>query len=249
MKVFVPDTKTLISRVVNSVDDYYGSHPVSKILDMEIRPGEEFMLEGVAGYLAQYKGPLKTVLDIGAHVGELSILAASRGAEHVWAFEPDKENYRALCCNINNNHYESIISARFMAVGVKKVAVNVRSTPQGNTGQRSICFNDKFPVVGTVWATPLGETIQDFTRLFCGGIDFMKMDIEGAEHEVIQSTPPELLRRINYIDLDLHNLNFLDYYSGGCDPEDTLNYIISAGFRLVGRSGDEKAFHVALERV
>ena len=40
------------------------------------------------------------VLDIGAHIGALSLYAARRGASKVYAFEPNREAYDVLCRNI-----------------------------------------------------------------------------------------------------------------------------------------------------
>ena len=55
-------------------------------------------------------------------------------------------------------------------------------------------------------------------------IDFMKMDIEGSEHEVIMSTEPEVLRHIRRIALEYHPNQ---------PKRPLLDYIQAAGFRLI----------------
>lgn len=211
--------------------------------------GEQFMVTGVAEHFNQYQGKLWTVIDIGAHIGELSILAANRGAEHIWAIEPDRDNFNLLCENVKVNKYERVIELIQGAIAQDIGGVNLIRRG-GNTGQRSILYSssDSIPGIEKVEGYPLSLLIRMFLKEY-PEIDYLKMDIEGAEHEVICRTPKELLRHIAFLDLDVHDLNNREYFDGGPNPQVLLDYLSLCGFETVSRTGDEKAFHMMLKRI
>ena len=65
----------------------------------------------------------QTVIDVGAHVGRYSLLAAKCGAR-VIALEPDERNYRMLCANLSANHFNKAIPLQMAAsdvVGIRKL--------------------------------------------------------------------------------------------------------------------------------
>src|SRR6266850_2328445 len=51
--------------------------------------------------------PEMTILDVGAHVGYYSLLAAKRVAQ-VYAFEPDPESFELLTRSVNVNGYTNV---------------------------------------------------------------------------------------------------------------------------------------------
>ena len=197
--------------------------------DMLVRnPSEAQLLEGTVGHFNQYKGPLGTVLDIGAHVGELSVAAAQRGAKRVWAVEPDAENYRLLVINILANEYADRIIPLQMAVWIQNGVVALKKV-SGNTGQRSLLYQPS--VVRASEIVP-GVTLEALLS-WTGPVDYMKLDIEGAEHLVLQSVDPAVMRQVKVLDLDLHDVTHPEYFEGqDIDQERTRACLRSFGFPI-----------------
>jgi len=58
-------------------------------------------------------------------------------------------------------------------------------------------------------------------------IDFLKMDCEGAEYQVILDSSPELLSKINVISLEFHDLKIAEYTGNKLS-----NHLIKCGFKI-----------------
>jgi FkbM family methyltransferase len=135
------------------------------------------------------------VLDIGAHAGYYSLLssllAGPSGA--VWAFEPDPRNHAALQRHLRINR-RSNVSA------VRAAVADVRGVARFQAGHGS----------GTGKLSPHGPVEVEVIRLddFCGerGIrpTVLKIDVEGAELEVLAGAPRLLERERPAILLSTH---------------------------------------------
>ncbi|WP_158964535.1 FkbM family methyltransferase [Chachezhania sediminis] len=126
-------------------------------------------------------------IDIGAWIGP-TVLYAARRARHVWAFEPDREAYRALAWNLALNEIEN--------VSPFSVAIS------GETGiARMASFRGEPGDSMTSLLNPGGTGAMDVLTLdwsvFEGAADLsnvglVKMDIEGAEFGVLPRLVPWL---------------------------------------------------------
>lgn len=129
--------------------------------------------------------PSMTVVDIGAHIGYYSLLAAKiigdRG--RVYAFEPEPNNYHLLMNNIRINGFSNIIATR-KAASDKTGKIKLY-TDKRNLGAHS--FSDKNLTLGSECLEVEAITLDEF---FAGSknvkVDFIKMDIQGAEGLVIE---------------------------------------------------------------
>ena len=114
-----------------------------------------------------------TVVDIGAHIGSFSILAASKGAM-VYSFEPVQESFDLLSENIKLNRLPNI-TAFHKAVrkepGVETIYIRDRNF--GGSG----FYNDPGPLQEEVECTTLPRTHT---------IDFLKLDCEDSELEILE---------------------------------------------------------------
>jgi len=140
------------------------------------------------------------IIDIGAHVGYFTLYAAKRASNgKILSFEPTKESFSILKKNIEINNFQNTIIEN---VGVTKVA------------KKTILFVDnKYSIANTLYNNGKNlekEEIQTTTlhdiceKYDLKKIDFLKMDCEGAEFEIILNTPPEVLKKIQKITAEIH---------------------------------------------
>lgn len=142
--------------------------------------------------------PHGTVIDIGANVGVFAIYAASIGrAARVLCYEPFPASYELLCHNAAQNCLGSIETYQ-QAVG-------------GTPGQRTLYVRDQDghnSLLGSrgepsiaVDCVTLAEVVENRGIDRC---DFLKLDCEGAEYEILLQAPPSVLRRVGRIALEWH---------------------------------------------
>jgi hypothetical protein len=72
-------------------------------------------------------------------------------------------------------------------------------------------------------------------------VDLAKIDIEGSEFESLLATPPEILRRIKRITLELHN----NTTAKGYRTEDLLDHLKNSNFEITQMATDPEGFSQA----
>jgi FkbM family methyltransferase len=118
------------------------------------------------------------VVDIGAHIGIFSILAAKLGAKKVLAFEPQQDNFNLLEANISINDCQKVIEAIPQAVVAEQGQYRLRENKHDNTG-RNVLNKKKGSIVKTV---QISDALNGLDK-----IDFLKVDVEGMEYELFKS--------------------------------------------------------------
>lgn len=138
--------------------------------------------------------PRSVVLDLGAHHGEFSQLVTARYGCRAVAVEP----VPALFASIpQSDHIERICAAVSPTPGT--VQLSIANNPEEN----SIVFATTSAVETIpVQAITLEELVG---RYGAPTIDLVKMDIEGAEIDVLAKTPPEVLLRIAQLSVEFHD--------------------------------------------
>lgn len=142
------------------------------------------------------------VMDVGAHIGTFGDEALRRGASKVIMVEPDPTN---LEC-IRRNYREEIASGRVLVI------------PEGAwSSEKTLEFNRGVANSGTgslVVGEQGGETIKIPVRTIDSmlktvgieKVDFIKMDIEGAEREALQGAAETLRKSQPRLLLDMYHL-------------------------------------------
>ncbi len=141
--------------------------------------------------------PGMTMLDIGANIGYLSLIAArSLGPRgHVYAFEPDPDNRAVLERNIRANAM-ACIEIVPMAVGRVAGSLDLHVNTD-ESGALSTLYAGAMAVHGGNWKTVRVEgTTLDAWAVACGwpAVHVIKLDIEGAELDALAGAG-EVLRR------------------------------------------------------
>lgn len=138
-------------------------------------------------------------LDIGAWIGP-TVLYGARHARHVWCFEPDPRAFRHLAWNIELNGLANV-SALPVALsgetGIARMASFGGETGDSMTSLLNPGGADGFAAVTLAWDR--FETDTDLSR-----VALVKMDIEGAEFDVLPALLPWLRQHKPVLYLSTH---------------------------------------------
>ncbi len=167
------------------------------------------------------------VVDVGAHCGYFSLFASQnlRNESRIIAIEPEAGNYNQLKLNLN--------SATFQNIEPVNVAI------AGSDGEMNLYLGSGINhslVSGYALNTQnaQGQKVRtmSLSSLFIEKkitqIDFLKMDCEGAEYEIIHSTPKDIFDCITTISMEFHDLK--NEHSTG---NTLMKKFIGMGFTIV----------------
>ncbi len=141
-----------------------------------------------------------TVLDLGGNIGLFSLLAAAQGPEvEVHAYEPGPPNYRLFEMNrLANPAHGDRIHLHREAVAGANATVNWFFDEENPGGSSLYGTTGKsFPV--TIRA------FSDVVAALGSKITLAKIDIEGAEFDLVRGTPPAAWESVSAIALELHD--------------------------------------------
>jgi FkbM family methyltransferase len=130
--------------------------------------------------------PGMTVLDLGAHHGLYSLLAAKCVGRtgKVLAFEPSPRERRRLLRNLKINGHANV-EVQDCALGADSGSAMLFLVGEGQDG----CNSLRPPAVRESTSTlcvPLRRVDEELARLGVSHVDFVKLDVEGAELGVLQ---------------------------------------------------------------
>ena len=136
------------------------------------------------------------VLDIGANIGTFTVAAAmAADTGRVFAVEPEAGNFAVLRQNVELNRRANVELLQAAVGAAEGEAVLARD------GNLSSLMWDGSGGAEAVPVVTLAALIASMRT-----VDLLKMDCEGAEFDILYSTPPESLRNIRRITMEYHNL-------------------------------------------
>jgi len=155
-----------------------------------VRPGYEYPIRK---FFKPKLGDI--VVDVGAYIGTYTLMAAMKVGKKglVIAIEPDLENFRSLLLNIYLNNVRNVIPIR---AAVADVDGNITFfVSKEKTGSSVIRIPEEIKSKITVPAVKLDTIVS---KLALPRIDWLKIDVEGAEALVLKGTSKtlEVTRRL-----------------------------------------------------
>lgn len=195
---------TLFGKRVTFPDAYWFLHSL-----------REIFVEEVYKFRSEVKDPV--IIDCGANIG-LSILYFKRLFPDckVIAFEPDGQIFKLLEKNLRQF---DLTEVELVNKGVWSENATLSFLAEGTLGGRVV--DDAREKASYIVSIPTVR-LKDY---LCGRIDFLKMDIEGAEYEVLKDCEHALGNV---------RLLFIEYHSTSSQPQklnEILGIITNAGFR------------------
>jgi FkbM family methyltransferase len=141
-----------------------------------------------------------TVVDLGGNIGVFNRWAYSQGASRVISFEPDKRYFKLLSLNADPR---SILFNAAASDSIGELSL-FESTHLGGSNLFGTQEGAKEYKVRTYTLDYLFETG------LIDKIDFLKVDIEGAEHHALAGISNENLMKVKTISMEYHHSHF-DY--------------------------------------
>ena len=187
--------------------------------------------------------PGMAVIDVGAHVGYYTLLAARQVGPlgKVYAFEPESANYALLVENVRLNGYQNIVTIN-SAVSSRLGSSTLYLTALDN-GRHSTYHHDSAENGNEVVRTTTLDAFLDAEGWPRG--DLVKVDVEGAEEDVFQGME-RLLRESQELRIIVEfNPHLLQ--DAGVDPRTFLRMPTDRGFKVY--CIDEKEGLLSLEAV
>lgn len=143
------------------------------------------------------------VIDVGAHVGRYALLAGNRVGRSgkVIAIEADPETFGVLRRNVELNHLSNVIPINYAAYSTKcQMVLYQPGKKSGPTIYNTVVASRGGHSQGiAVTASTLDEILEE--KHLGYKVDWMKIDVEGAEFDVLQGAS-----RILSINSDIHLL-------------------------------------------
>ena len=142
--------------------------------------------------IASVLKPGDVFIDVGAHVGYFSVLAAALvgPAGQVVSFEPEPGNYAQLSEHIRLNGLTQVLP-RHCAAGAQEAVLDLHINADNDGGHalwdvRLHAYNERSratPRAHPVFVTTLDRVLGAVTR---GRVKAIKIDVEGNEHSVLR---------------------------------------------------------------
>jgi FkbM family methyltransferase len=140
------------------------------------------------------------ILDIGAHTGYFAIYASTLNpTTQIISFEPEPSNFKLLKENLKQNRIHNT-KAKNLAVAGKEDQQRQLTVSEDSHNHSLIAEaanNPKETI--TTQTTTLDRILQNHDKC-----DLVKMDVEGAEYEILAATQPETFKKIKTLFIEYH---------------------------------------------
>ena len=166
-----------------------------------------------------------TVLDIGAHLGAFAASAARAACGvKVFAFEPAPENFTLLSSNMARNGLSNVqLSQEAVAGAAGTRALHLSESPAEHSFHIVKPGGAEVPVASVT----LAEVAR---RHGLETVDFLKMDCEGAEYEILETAARDGLAFVRRIAMEAHVLDASRTPGRLCTLLQDQGFLVRTGF-------------------
>ena len=227
-----PRGKILKIKLDNGLQFFFRAQTMDRTVLKEVFTKEAYYKEGFEIKESD------TVIDIGGHIGVMAIYAASLAKKgRVIVLEPFLDNYELLQSNVKLNGINNII-AENKAIGKEDGSFRFYIRP-GKLKKGEVAYNSgghSFHLIKD------SESFVDVPTLSFDSlvnqfkldkIDFLKLDCEGAEFDILYNASEESIAKISKIAMECHPfenntmegmMNFLQQHGFECTAEKDRKY-------------------------
>ncbi len=174
--------------------------------------------------------PNDVVFDLGCNAGAICVVMASicQHGGMVHAFDPYPWNAVATRCNAALNGLDNV---RSYPVGISNRSFKIEVSPNDSRiYEKSEASNAHVIAI---------EDYRNFRHL---KPTFLKIDIEGSEHDLFEDRDPQMFASVRGFALEFHPFWIRPR---GIEPVDSLRSIMASGFSLHPHTVDSEAFDPA----
>lgn len=196
--------------------------------------GRMFEEDLIRNKLAQYVEKARYIVDVGANIGCHTVSYAKINPEAlIWSFEPQKETFGFLEKNVTNNNLTDRVHIFQKALSHKEGTVRLanestQAYPGHGVNRGGIGFGEGGEEVSTV----------TLDSLDLPGLDFMKIDVEGAEGLVL-SGAANTIRKFKPVITFEHNFQRVDPKTVGLEVVSTpFEVLVDLGYSTFVHIGD-----------
>ncbi|KPK97164.1 MAG: hypothetical protein AMJ95_10480 [Omnitrophica WOR_2 bacterium SM23_72] len=179
-----------------------------------------------------------TIIDVGAHIGTFSILAASKVTQgKVFAIEACQDTFNYLKKNTELNGFKNIIPEHLALCDKSGTIRLYHDLTEGSWGDTIVKkVSDSFEDCPC-------DTLEGFLKsrnIAC--CHFLKINCEGAEFGIILSASKQTLRKIKVFHISYHS-----DLADGCSENELMKYLKEAGFYVRKiHTGEKRGWLIAI---
>ena len=178
--------------------------------------------------------PGDVFVDVGANIGYFSMLAALQKAGKVFAIEPIPKTYAMLNMNIDHNRFTSVIEPVNIALGSQEHTARFTCSlgPKNHVEYDVDDIHHDVPTID-VKVTTLDHLLAD--RKEIKGVDFVKVDIEGAEYSFLLGAEKTIKAFKPIIMMEIEEHRLTKYH---VTAEDIFTFMNDLGYRYLAVAED-----------
>lgn len=189
-----------------------------------------------AAFILRFLRPGMVVIDVGAHFGEYTLIAARAVGDtgHIHAFEPHPDVFGFLSENVRRNRLTNVELNRValaesggdrrFELGADSAVSSLRPADGGN---------ETHPHASERTISVVATTLDAYCSAHPGHVDLVKIDVEGAELLIFQGAAEVLARPRGEAPVWIFEYSTENCPRFGYSPEALVEHLASRGYEVL----------------